>query len=527
MERPAMSDILESNLERLLRRTAPAPSAERVDASCRRFLDRLETAAPPRRRRPLLEVLTMTAALLLSAFIVWRIVAPPAPPPPGPAQDEDRAVDGLKLTMKLLTEETLPHKAAVSVEATFENVSTKAVTFHVPLMAEDFPSLVLTGAAGDYHPQPFLGGIMIRPGVQGSLVTLEPGEKKSFKIEETLFVAAKAGKVTGDPLPPGTYAARVRYSKQDDKVPYDDGPRKTAGLWTGSVESRSVRLVVGDPTGLEARLLTEPKSAILTVELSNHLKRDLDVRCTASLYGHCKYLGLTGTADITLENDGANLEAGKTFPLVLKKGERRTLRVDLAAITFTRQGRPTESFGLADIAGRDFYVTLKLHPAADPAIAPVEPNGLLILEIPSASGRDLSDRLKLELQPLRAPGCVSLKLSAVGKAAAINRRLAIFSDIRIEITDRKKGKDSIHYATRKSLPRPRAVTKADFGDLAPGADVTLEIDLNQLFVDGLPPGKYWVRAIYANEETGRRLGAETPALAGRASSGELELVVEK
>lgn len=558
-----------------------------------RVLVSLTTAPPhfesaPRLRQlvpPLLAAGFLVAMALLTIFSSGQeppargtnpIDVIPRPDPDGKGPPHK----GLALALKM-KKEVFSYKEPVEFEVNFMNVSDKGLSFHSLELEPhvEFPQVKITGQGTTYlvYVSPvqtmWTEGVMV-----GHLVSLKPGEKKSFAVNADRFALPGS---KGDPvvLPPGSYRATATYDKLDNTVlvsgkAFSYVTETIEGLWTGSVESGSVPFTVAASGEILCLLNLSTLDEAVRVELINPFDRELKVEAEATVSVVSKAYG-SGRARITLGTPGnlpgdhlidvlaagcRNLEEGKTFPIVLPARSSGVYAIYLSHINWENYDKKKPSpVGIHELVGGGGSFSLGIRYKDGEGRKEISA-GPIQIRLDVTSGPDLSDHVQLALSSPKDRFRVGEEIQILsvlspkeGKDVMINERFSFPSELCFEITD-PEGKRSSHNATTVGhdetgdmimrsdldtrivaphawagdrIPIAPPLSKSDFGILKSGEQARLKnsLDVNAAVDGGLKPGRYRIQAFYRNRDPGRRFGLETPALVGRVASNSIDIEV--
>ncbi len=440
---------------------------------------------------------------------------------------------------------------AVSIETQIVNRGESPVTYFEPDHAEvdGFPPVRFVRVDDGRVFAPWIPPYqtMVSEGLAGTIVRLAPGEHRSVTVSRHRFVPAAKGDGPAEPasLPPGEYAVEAEYVKADDLVPWNTGGfdvemRRHEGLFTGRAAAVPIRFRVAPPDRPYFALL-QPDRALprLILAIVNPTDAPLTIDGVGTLEIHSKMYG----------HLSARLPVA---PPTVAPGSRGEFAIDLRRLGFQPgNGSRLLRLGLNElILSGPAWMTLRVDAADGREIA--APEGILG-EVPPPPDAGLAD-LALTLRGDRPEDlAISLENRADGPRR-VNARLAFPADLIVVV--RRVGDDvpprgSMRQTAPTSLDdlRPRgwegsrlAAGLAWDGDrfeaappltldhlrvLRPGESVARTFDLPAHLADGLPPGRYAVRAGLANAETGLRFGLaeDDTAATGTLWSPELELTV--
>lgn len=242
---------------------------------------------------------------------------------------------------------------ALAFSAVFRNTAHAPVSFfvpeHVPLVR--FPRFIFTDTGGQRwtpYTSPFQS--MWTIGLHGEVVTLQPGEERSFAYEADRFVHVQDPNSqkwnSPRPLPAGTYAVSATYEQADNLLVYgvDRGPaesfaserRAWAGLWTGTLRAPAQTLEIRPPRTTTLSIdspyeLVPGRPFPLTLELRNGSEQpfvfDGRVRVMGSSKAH-------GTGTLTLRAPGTQDDK-----LTIAPGQVLSWTVDIGVLDFEPEGR--------------------------------------------------------------------------------------------------------------------------------------------------------------------------------------------
>jgi hypothetical protein len=490
--------------------------------------------------------------------LLWTFAFPGAPPA--------RADGGLEIGVSVARREVASGDA-VQLVAAIRNAGPGPVRLHLPeFHAQNaFPRFTLTDERGGaYAPYDAPFQSMWQEGLLGEILTLAPGAARSFPVDCSHFVRAGP---TGDgaardpgPLPPGRYEVVAEYAKEDDRVPYAREAFRTEwvrepGLWTGTVRSAPVVLVVG-PSGRPTLVLDAPAQVLagapfpIRLSLENPGPDRLEVvgafvvRVHSKAWGGATYRAIF--VDRLLDAEPAQVHA-----LSVDAGGSADASFDLAARTLLREGRPV---GLYDVVPEgEWHLEAQFVPES--ASAPLASAGGMRRVVPQEPGAvgGLVLRLETSSRPLGLGPTVEVVLENRGPEpvrvpSGLDYPRHVFFAIRGSAPDARTRYaveiaaegglllDPDEPGIRAQLPEGWTWSGGAFeprvGDerlgvatLAPGASLRRRVHLPALLAGSdastMSHGAWEVRAFWRNRESGSRLGVSPPMATGLLASEPL------
>ncbi|MAG55463.1 MAG: hypothetical protein CMJ83_04150 [Planctomycetes bacterium] len=278
---------------------------------------------------------------------------------------QESAIPEQDLALRVVLEKTaLEQVARVKAAVVFANRGSQSIRFHapwhVPLIR--FPSWRFIAPNGEeFRPPHVPFGSKARSGMQGDIVTLEPGAAKRYDFDFSTFVPARAAKNdvrihTPLALAPGTWKVSVDYTRRDDRVPHRSSPfarsglRSVPGLWIGSAKSVPVTLTIAPSTRPLLRI-SGPRDIVpglaypLEISVQNPAKTALELEGAFRVRAWTK---AEREVSAVLVPAGAGLRPGEAATISVPAGATRSWTVDLSGITL--RGRDaTRSGKLADL----------------------------------------------------------------------------------------------------------------------------------------------------------------------------------
>lgn len=257
------------------------------------------------------------------------------------------------------------------LSSTFTNPGGEALSFFVPehVRSDKFPLFVFTDEEGQrWRPYDEPYGSEWTIGLHGEVIPLAPGARKAFEYRVMKFVKIQDpnSQKWNSPVPlrAGTYTVTAVYEQKTNELTYGvnrgpDAPfasekRVHAGLWTGKVSSKPVRLEVTPPRTttltIDSPYELYPGAPFeLRLELRNGSDKPFVFDGAIEVTGASKAHG-SGTA--TIRPPG--YEKGK--PMTLAPGAVLEWKVDIGKLDFEPgprvRKRNAEPAPLADILQR-------------------------------------------------------------------------------------------------------------------------------------------------------------------------------
>jgi hypothetical protein len=410
----------------------------------------------------------------------------------------------------------------------------------------------------------------------GELVTLDPGESKTFRYEVRDVVEVKKDEKRREgkhlPLKPGSYEILARYEKKDDTVEYTTEKifarerRIVDGLWTGDVKAAPLRFTVSPASGVFCEIdapdnFLPGKKAILKLEIRNDTDRELSRDCRPKVRIYSKACG-GGEAIFGLRTDRSDAPEGGASPLVLPPWGKARFEIDLTTLNFSALHGPLKgksAVGFFELFGPGaLHVAVELDFTGGNAPAPLKSNDLWACvadrQLPAIPGLSLTLSTGKETV---APGeKTELTVDLINESKAdknLCHRLDFPSRLFLVIEDADGKKKTLFSVTgsapselgglfdvpwegsarivrglswnRDAFEARKPLTRSDFILIEPVAGVQRSFDLNELLHGGLKPGRYKIHAAYRNLENGLRLGLPIPAEVGLLKSNSITLEV--
>jgi hypothetical protein len=472
-----------------------------------------------------------------------------------PAYDEDPALfaNG-RLTLRASVEPGVPTAGLrFQLVATFGNEGTDPVRFHIPehVGLVPFPGWRLRHESGDvYEPLAVSFQSMWQKGIQGAVVTLQPGEERIVKCDGSGFKVTRTdGSTEGDwqkrlPLAAGRYTVELGFENSDKTVPvgkdnFGMSKKEIPSLWTGKVEAERIAVLVSEDTRPTLKLsapeqLDPAGDYSLTLTIRHPGRDPVDLDGSFRIWMGEKGTS-HGTAHFRFGDVATPLGSNEHATLHLEPGEERTCRIDLVAMHWRSgdYGRarsiPPHSVrgdGLPHISvdfqpweeasdGSNTLVTAEMFRAVTGIPALAERDRLLSLDVERV-GTD-SPVLHVVLtnggdEPLRLPSRMSFPLDVTFTFRPANEERDGWWDALLGREFQGPG------ATL------RPITPDELVELAPRDSLDVRVPLLEAFPEAREAGRYSIRAAWRNLDAGGREGfGEAPVVVGYVFSDAVEV----